>query len=84
MLVIRRVEMTPHFVRSFIAIPPEIQKAFGKQLGLLLKDATHPSLDLKLYNRTQGIWQGRITRGYRFYFTVEQDLATLHEITAHE
>ena len=48
MLVIRRVEVTPHFVRSFIAIPPEIQKAFGKQLGLLLKDATHPSLDLKL------------------------------------
>jgi hypothetical protein len=50
MLVIRLVEMTPPFVRSFIAMPPEVQKAFGKQLGLLLKDATHPSFDLKIYN----------------------------------
>jgi hypothetical protein len=84
MLIIRRLEMTPHFVRSFAAIPPDIQRAFGKQLGLLLRDAAHPSLDLKLYDRARGIWQGRVTKSYRFYFTVEQDLAILHDIKAHD
>jgi len=76
--------MTPHFVRSFVAMPPDIQKAFGKQLGLLLKDATHPSLDLKIYDKHKGIWQARVTKGYRFYFTSEQDLATLLDISAHK
>jgi mRNA-degrading endonuclease RelE of RelBE toxin-antitoxin system len=84
MLVIRRVEMTPRFVRTFTAMPTEVQKAFGKQLGLLLQDTTHPSLDLKLYDKAKGTWQARVTKGYRFYFTTTQDLATLLEIRAHD
>lgn len=84
MLIIRRVELTPHFVRSFIAMPANVQQAFGKQLGLLLQDATHPSLDLKLYDQKRGIWQARVTKGYRFYFTSARDLAALLEIKAHE
>ncbi len=65
-------------------MPAAIQKTFGKQLGLLLRDAMHPSLDVKLYAEERGIWQARVTKGYRFYFTVEHDQATLHEIKAHE
>jgi hypothetical protein len=44
----------------------------------------HPSLDVKLYEEERGIWQARVTKGYRFYFTIEHDHATLHEIKAHE
>ncbi len=84
MLTIRHVEMTPHFVRSFSTLPADVQKAFGKQLGLLLRDSTHPSLDLKLYDRERGIWQARVTRAYRFYFTVAGNLATLLEIKHHD
>jgi len=39
-----KVEMTDHFVQSFLGLPQPIQKAFGKQLGFLLKDIRHPSL----------------------------------------
>jgi len=53
-------------------------------LGLLLRDTTHPSLDVKTYAEERGIWQARVTKGYRFYFTVERDHATLHEIKPHE
>lgn len=84
MLIIRSVSLTPHFVRSFIAMPSAVQKTFGKQLGLLLRDTTHPSLDVKLYAEERGIWQARVTKGYRFYFTAERDHATLHEIKSHE
>jgi mRNA-degrading endonuclease RelE of RelBE toxin-antitoxin system len=84
MLIIRSVSLTPHFVRSFIAMPSAVQKAFGKQLGLLLRDTMHPSLDVKLYAEERDIWQARVTRGYRLYFTVEHDHVTLHEIKAHE
>ena len=84
MLVIRRVEMTPHFIRSFITMPQDVQKAFGKQLGLLFQNSAHSSLDLKLYDKAQGIWQARVTREYRFYFTAKGDLSSLQEIKAHD
>jgi hypothetical protein len=84
MLIIRRVTMTAHFLRSYSTISPDIQKAFGKQLGLLISNASHPSLDLTLYDKAKGLWQARITKGYRFYFTTMEDLATLHEIKEHD
>jgi len=39
-----RAVLTEQFVRSFITAPPEIQKTFGKQLALFLRDRRHPSL----------------------------------------
>lgn len=44
----------------------------------------HPSLDLKLYDKARGIWQTRMTRGYRLYFTAEQEVATLTDIGPHD
>ena len=76
--------MTAHFIRSYSAMPPDVQKMFGKQLGILINNVGHPSLDLKLYDKAKGLWQARVTRGYRFYFTTMEDLATLHEIREHD
>jgi hypothetical protein len=42
-----RALLAERFVRSFVAAPPELQRAFGKQLAHLLRDLRHRSLDAK-------------------------------------
>jgi hypothetical protein len=48
-----------------------VRKAFDKQSGRLLENLNHPSLRAKKYNQTLGLWQARVTRSWRFYFTIE-------------
>jgi len=71
------------FRRSYLAAPRVIQKAFDKQAELLVKDFRHPSLRSKKYNDPRGIWQARVTRSWRFYFTIEGDTYLLHDIIPH-
>lgn len=79
-----RALFTPHFHRSYQKIPLAVQKGFEKQLAFLLQDLRHPSLRAKKYDEAIGMWQARVTKGYRFYFQIEGDAYILHEITAHE
>ena len=51
-----RVLIADRFARSFIDAPPEVQKAFGKQLANLLRDLRHRSLDAKKYDRAHDVW----------------------------
>jgi mRNA interferase RelE/StbE len=68
-----KLRYSPHFVRSYDAVSTQVQKAFDKQVILLLKDIRHPSLRAKKYDEARGIWQARVTREWRFYFTIEGD-----------
>jgi len=74
---------SPHFLRSYDAAPARIRKAFDKQILLLIQNLRHPSLQVKKYDEARGIWQARVTRAWRFYFTVEGDTYHLHEIKSH-
>lgn len=78
-----KVAMTEPFVKAFLKLPQATQKLFGKQLALLLTDLRHPSLDAKVYDGRQRLWQARVDRGYRFYFTLETDTLVLHGIGPH-
>jgi hypothetical protein len=40
-------------------------------------------LQAKKYDEARGIWQARVTRSWRFYFTIEDDIYTLRTIRAH-
>ena len=53
--------------RGLAGAPPSIQRAFEKQLALLLTNPRHPSLRAKKYEEARGIWQARVTRDWRFY-----------------
>ena len=79
--------MRPHFserfLRSYESAPPHIQRAFDRKLALLLQNLRHPSLRTKKYDEARGIWQARVTKGWRFYFTIEGDTYHLHDITSH-
>jgi mRNA interferase RelE/StbE len=71
------------FLRSYKEAPVEIQGAFDRRAALLLTNLRHPSLRAKKYNQAREIWQARVTRDWRFYFTVEGDTYYLLDITPH-
>lgn len=79
-----RVSFNNHFTQSFRKLPQRLQKAFGKQLGLLLSDLQHPSLHSKKYDQAKGIWQARVDGGYRFYFRITGDIYEMLEIRRHD
>ena len=72
-----------HFLRSLAAAPPEIRRAFEKQALLLAQNFRHPSLQAKKYDPSTNLWQARVTRDWRFYFTIEGDTYRLHELKPH-
>jgi mRNA interferase RelE/StbE len=74
---------TSRFDRDLAGAPPSIQRAFEKQLALLLTNPRHPSLRAKKYDEARGIWQARVTRDWRLYFTIENDVYLLRTIRAH-
>lgn len=79
-----KVVFNDHFAQQFQKAPQNTQKAFGKQLGFLLRDIRHPSLRAKIVDETRRIWQARVNGGWRFYFQVEGDTYKMLEIRAHD
>jgi mRNA-degrading endonuclease RelE of RelBE toxin-antitoxin system len=78
-----RHSFTPHFQRSYQKLPADIQRAFDKKFLMLLHDIKHPSLRAKKYDESRNLWQGRVTKYYRFYFEIRNDLYIFHEIQPH-
>ncbi len=69
-----RVLFSERFTRSFIDAPDRGKRDFGKQLGYLLRNLRHRSLDAKKYDEVRDIWQARVDGGWRFYFRIEGDI----------
>ena len=78
-----RIRRTEQFLRMYNRAPAAIQKAFDRKVEFLLQNLRHPSLHAKKYDEARNLWQARVTRGWRFYFTIEGDTYVLHTITAH-
>jgi plasmid maintenance system killer protein len=71
------------FMRCLESAPPAVQRAFFKQLLFLEQNLHHPSLRAKKYDESIGLWQARVNRDWRFYFTIESHEYRLHEIKSH-
>ena len=78
-----RIYRTKLLVKSYANAPPEVQRAFDKQLRLLLDNLQHPSLRAKKYDEVNNVWQGRVNRDWRFYFKIEGDAYYIIDMTAH-
>ncbi|MCA1626245.1 MAG: hypothetical protein LC778_21120 [Acidobacteria bacterium] len=74
---------TERFIKSLEEAPAPIQKAFYKQSALLLRDLRYPSLKAKKYDKANDVWQGRVNRDWRFYFTIQDDTYYLIDIIPH-
>ena len=78
-----KIRHNPTATKAFADAPPLIQKAFLKQAGFLIQNLHHPSLYAKKYDEGQDIWQARVNRGWRFYFTIEGDTYIVLDIVPH-
>ncbi len=78
-----QVAYSERFLRSYEGAPAAIQRAFDRKLEFLLQNLRHPSLRAKKCDEARDIWQARVTRAWRFYFSIEGDVYRLHDIIAH-
>ena len=72
--------------RAAIAIadaPVGIRKAFHKQLAFLERDLHHPSLHAKKYDEARDIWQARVNKDWRFYFSIVDDSYVIRHVGPH-
>ncbi|MFZ4507019.1 MAG: type II toxin-antitoxin system RelE family toxin [Fimbriimonas sp.] len=68
-----RLRFTERADKDYAGPQEPLRKAFIKQLGFLVDNVSHPSINAKKYNDAEGIWQGRVNRSWRFYFLIEDD-----------
>lgn len=78
-----RLLYSERFLKALRDTPQPVQNAFLKQSQFLLRDPHHPSLRTKQYDETHGVWQARVNRDWRFYFTIEGDAYRMQAITPH-
>ena len=71
-----KLRFTERADKDYASLPASTRKEFAKYLRFLLANLRHPSLQAKKYSETMDVWQGRVTRGWRFYFRIEGDEAS--------
>ncbi len=74
---------TEDFNNQYESLPIAIQKKYKKQLGYLLKNFRHPSLQTKKYGGSDDIFQARVDQSYRFYFRIINDCYVIFKIIQH-
>lgn len=79
-----RFLVTEHFAKCYKNLPLSVQAQVDKQLSLLLENPKHPSLKIKKVRGTGGvIFEGRISKNYRFTFQIEKDTYVLRKVGPH-
>ena len=63
--------------------PTAVRKAFFKQVRFLAQNLQHPSLHAKKYDESRDLWQARVNRDWRFYFSIVDDTYIIHDIIPH-
>lgn len=79
-----KLVFTKTFIRDYRKLPQDIQELVDKQLGLLLSDQKHPSLNVKKMNDLRDIWECRVTMSYRITFQIAEDTYVLRKVGIHD
>ncbi|RJR44966.1 MAG: hypothetical protein C4567_03815 [Deltaproteobacteria bacterium] len=79
-----KLVFTHSFIRDYHSLPGNLQKTVDKKLKLFFDDPRHPSLKIKKMQDPRGIWEGRITKGYRFTFQMAGDTCILRRLGTHD
>ncbi len=78
-----QLQFSAEAVQNYADLPKTLQAKCDKQLGFLLENFRHPSIQTKKYRVDENgrqLWQGRVDRRYRFYFVILADRATRNVI----
>ena len=78
-----RIDYLPRARKALGDAPPAVRKAFFKQVRFLETNLHHSSLRAKKYDESQGLWQARVNKDWRFYFQIRGDVYYLVDIIPH-
>ena len=78
-----RIQTAKPFDEDYDALPEGIKERAEKQFVLLMENPHHPSLGLKKIKGHPNIWEGRVTKSYRFTFQISGEIYLLRRIGTH-
>jgi mRNA-degrading endonuclease RelE of RelBE toxin-antitoxin system len=81
---LKKIQTTRPFDEDYNALPESIKDRADKQFVLLLENPYHPSLQIKKIKGHPNIWEGRITKNYRFTFQISGEIYILRRIGPHD
>ena len=79
-----KIVFTRSFIKDYRSLPNRYQTNFDKKLKLLKLNPNHPSLNVKKMRTPNRIWEGRITKGYRFTFQVKNQTYIMRRMGSHD
>lgn len=79
-----RILVTAHYSRAYKKLPAPIQKKAKDALQKLMKDISHPGLQVKRVKGTKNIFEARIDRSSRFTFEISDSVIILRNIGEHD
>ena len=80
----KKIQTTRPFDEDYNALPESIKDRADKQFVLLLENPHHPSLQIKKIKGHPNIWEGRVTKSYRFTFQISGEIYLLRRIGTHD
>lgn len=78
------IRFTKSFEADYRKLPHKIQGWLDKQLLRLLENPRHPSLRTKKMEGYPGMWEGHITKQWRFTFTIYEDAYFMRRVGTHD
>jgi len=81
---LKKIQTTRPFDEDYNALPELIKDRADKQFVLLMENPYHPSLRIKKIKGHPNIWEGRVTKNYRFTFQISGEIYILRRIGTHD
>ena len=78
-----KVVLSDRAIESLKDAPRNVQRAFDKQLRFLVGNLLYPSLHAKKYDESKDLWQARVNKDWRFYFTIADDTYRIEDVIPH-
>jgi mRNA interferase RelE/StbE len=78
-----KVVLSEQVIESLRDAPASVRRAFVKQLRFLAGNLLHPSLHAKKYDESKDLWQARVNKDWRFYFTIADDTYRIEKVIPH-
>ena len=78
-----KVVLSDRAIEALQDAPPNVRRSFEKQLRFLTQNLLHPSLHAKKNDVTHDLWQARVNKSWRFYFSIVDDTYRIEKIIPH-
>jgi len=78
-----KLELTPEFASDYRQLAPSLQGRVDIALHRLADNPHYPSLRVKKMKGYRGIWEARVSKGYRLTFQIKGDVLIMRRVGPH-